>query len=300
MLLGTFQEVPRNSKGEVVNIDSIESHYNECFGFRPVWCFPMTSLESCMFHAMTVAPNFPEMLLIIETDDFVRIDRVAHYQNVMSNHCTDNDLFNCVNDSVDDIHSEIIVDRNIVQKCVKAAIYLPMLRDLAMGNISIKKLSPIFDNAPAEFQNTVIDMLEKTPVFSSEYNESITGFGNISNSREYWDARMKLDNCKFMLNCVLLPVMYKCLTESTGSSIWLQSYYHNRFKFLDIINEFAHWSYDDCSYDTYDSLYDKFSKLSVTNVAILFNLASGDKVYPNEPCPCGSGNKFKKCCGRYL
>lgn len=23
------------------------------------------------------------------------------------------------------------------------------------------------------------------------------------------------------------------------------------------------------------------------------------KIYPNDPCPCGSGKKFKKCCGRY-
>ena len=24
----------------------------------------------------------------------------------------------------------------------------------------------------------------------------------------------------------------------------------------------------------------------------------GKKVYPNDPCPCGSGKKYKKCCGR--
>jgi len=23
----------------------------------------------------------------------------------------------------------------------------------------------------------------------------------------------------------------------------------------------------------------------------------GDKMYPNDPCPCGSGKKYKKCCG---
>lgn len=23
-----------------------------------------------------------------------------------------------------------------------------------------------------------------------------------------------------------------------------------------------------------------------------------DKVYPNDPCPCGSGRKYKKCCGK--
>ena len=22
------------------------------------------------------------------------------------------------------------------------------------------------------------------------------------------------------------------------------------------------------------------------------------KIYPNDPCPCGSGIKYKKCCGR--
>ncbi|MDW2800904.1 SEC-C metal-binding domain-containing protein [Clostridium boliviensis] len=23
------------------------------------------------------------------------------------------------------------------------------------------------------------------------------------------------------------------------------------------------------------------------------------KVYPNDLCPCGSGKKFKKCCGKF-
>ena len=27
-------------------------------------------------------------------------------------------------------------------------------------------------------------------------------------------------------------------------------------------------------------------------------VVKGDKVYPNDPCPCGSGKKYKKCCGR--
>ena len=22
------------------------------------------------------------------------------------------------------------------------------------------------------------------------------------------------------------------------------------------------------------------------------------KIFPNDPCPCGSGKKYKKCCGR--
>ena len=26
--------------------------------------------------------------------------------------------------------------------------------------------------------------------------------------------------------------------------------------------------------------------------------ASARKIYPNDPCPCGSGKKYKKCCGK--
>jgi len=27
-------------------------------------------------------------------------------------------------------------------------------------------------------------------------------------------------------------------------------------------------------------------------------IVKGRKIYPNDPCPCGSGKKYKKCCGR--
>lgn len=27
-------------------------------------------------------------------------------------------------------------------------------------------------------------------------------------------------------------------------------------------------------------------------------IVKGPRVYPNDPCPCGSGKKYKKCCGR--
>lgn len=27
-------------------------------------------------------------------------------------------------------------------------------------------------------------------------------------------------------------------------------------------------------------------------------IVSEKKIYPNDPCPCGSGKKYKKCCGR--
>ena len=42
--------------------------------------------------------------------------------------------------------------------------------------------------------------------------------------------------------------------------------------------------------DTRKALY-KEQKKSTTVVN------EGPKVFPNDPCPCGSGKKYKKCCG---
>ena len=42
--------------------------------------------------------------------------------------------------------------------------------------------------------------------------------------------------------------------------------------------------------ETRKSLY-KEQKESTT-------IHKGPKIYPNDPCPCGSGKKYKKCCGK--
>lgn len=42
--------------------------------------------------------------------------------------------------------------------------------------------------------------------------------------------------------------------------------------------------------ETMKALY-KEQKTSTT-------IVKGEKCYPNDPCPCGSGKKYKKCCGR--
>lgn len=36
-----------------------------------------------------------------------------------------------------------------------------------------------------------------------------------------------------------------------------------------------------------------------TDNVIDFQEARKNKVYPNDPCPCGSGKKYKKCCGKH-
>lgn len=57
----------------------------------------------------------------------------------------------------------------------------------------------------------------------------------------------------------------------------------------DWLYELEEWNdiYDE---ETRKALY-KEQKESTT-------IHKGPKVYPNDPCPCGSGKKYKKCCGK--
>ena len=43
-----------------------------------------------------------------------------------------------------------------------------------------------------------------------------------------------------------------------------------------------------------DSVYEALDK----RIAAIKPFVAEKKVYPNNPCPCGSGKKYKKCCGR--
>ena len=55
----------------------------------------------------------------------------------------------------------------------------------------------------------------------------------------------------------------------------------------------------DIEQDRIDELYE-LGKKGVDNRKKSFLMRTNQKkIYPNDTCPCGSGKKFKKCCGRY-
>ena len=50
--------------------------------------------------------------------------------------------------------------------------------------------------------------------------------------------------------------------------------------------------------DQYDELY-KIGQEGVENRTKSYLMRHNQrKLYPNDPCPCGSGKKYKKCCGK--
>ncbi|SCX06989.1 SEC-C motif-containing protein [Lachnospiraceae bacterium YSD2013] len=61
---------------------------------------------------------------------------------------------------------------------------------------------------------------------------------------------------------------------------------------------FDYLTIKDISPEKMDLYREKGEEYAKTRVSLALSKANKNKIYPNEPCPCGSGKKYKKCCGR--
>ncbi|MCQ2080983.1 MAG: SEC-C domain-containing protein [Lachnospiraceae bacterium] len=58
----------------------------------------------------------------------------------------------------------------------------------------------------------------------------------------------------------------------------------------------ADWLYE---LPQWEKIYDEATRKELYRIQKLSTTVVKEaKVYPNDPCPCGSGKKYKKCCGK--
>ena len=130
----------------------------------------------------------------------------------------------------------------------------------------------ILSNPTEVVEGTVKELAEKygTEVlimtgFLDGINESLKGYENpIDTMAEDTVVKIEIDPEKLYYNMV----------EAKAS--WLY--------------ELPQWS-EILSAETRTELYKKQKASGTVR-------RQGHKIYPNDPCPCGSGKKYKKCCGR--
>lgn len=110
--------------------------------------------------------------------------------------------------------------------------------------------------------------------FSYDSEETAGGKGQIIRFYEVND-RTKYTDVSLVQICYDIWQMYKCL------GIFNELIYHLEIQELmqkGIVPSFC-------------------TDKTVRDKMMPFN--NGKKIYPNEPCPCGSGKKYKKCCGKF-
>ena len=67
--------------------------------------------------------------------------------------------------------------------------------------------------------------------------------------------------------------------------------------YKNMVDARADWLYNP---PEWESIFDREKRDALYKEARTVNTVKHDqpKVYPNDPCPCGSGKKYKKCCGK--
>lgn len=128
----------------------------------------------------------------------------------------------------------------------------------------------ILKTPDTEVKGTVKELAEKFDVdimtmtgFLDGINDSLVNANPIDDMEEDTEVSLKFDKA----------LLYKNMVAAGAD--WL----YELEEWEAIFNE-----------ETRKALY-KEQKSSTT-------IVKEDKVYPNDPCPCGSGKKYKKCCGK--
>jgi uncharacterized protein YchJ len=75
----------------------------------------------------------------------------------------------------------------------------------------------------------------------------------------------------------------------------------NLQKIDDTIGEMRNWAYFENEEDSAEENY--FEQLTNNNLNFVHQpkvtpIVNEPKIGRNDPCPCGSGKKYKKCCGK--
>ncbi|MFO7637670.1 MAG: SEC-C metal-binding domain-containing protein [Clostridia bacterium] len=86
------------------------------------------------------------------------------------------------------------------------------------------------------------------------------------------------------------PLSLEELTEESAVSLGIdfEKLYHNMLKAK------ADWLF---TLPEWDNVLDREKRTAIRKVYNTENIARSEKIGRNEPCPCGSGKKYKKCCG---
>ncbi|MDR0947956.1 MAG: SEC-C domain-containing protein [Lachnospiraceae bacterium] len=72
--------------------------------------------------------------------------------------------------------------------------------------------------------------------------------------------------------------------------------FDKRMLYKNMIAAEADWLYELPQWET---IFDEDTKKALyKEQKTSGTIVKEDKIYPNDPCPCGSGKKYKKCCGK--
>ena len=255
------------------------------------WCFPANNMYQALINSCCIEPNQPHIFIMFETDNYYMIDKIKWNKVVEKN-----------ND--DEISSDLL---NISYPAAAEYIVtsIPEKRfDLRLDLDNLKDLCSKFDN---KIQNGYfagfINAVQKYDVLTKYSEDSRYFIDNLKfDDDDAPNDLLKLNALKISFDINLLIMIYSwaksCVVGNPTVEISHMRFYPNITKEMAVIRN-ALSQYNMSITKLSDSeAYSQLKSIYYKVYSLFFGTKSKEKEKPNNPCPCGSGKKFKKCCGK--
>lgn len=229
--------------------------------FNPVWCINADTLYDFWINSVLAVPVCPEKLIVFETDEYWAIDKTDWYQALHENGKLPEVISK---EKIDNVNRVEFLVRKI-----ENVLYEVDIKDSIYGRSSQKEIDEELEPRVKEC---------------------------IKDLKKWYDPeKSKITLERYMQNNV--AGYYKNIYVEWNQYA-IEDYRSNLHKRYDIEINTNYISKNDKLYDLLDNYNsDKASiKLYYDIKSELDKAITKKKIYPNNPCPCGSGKKYKKCC----
>lgn len=310
MLFGAFL---KSSSLEAVDPESVSS-FGECIAAASeyVYAFRVDDVKSGAAKAILSSSLDDEVFVLLDVPEdevgdgervrMSRRRRLERVKEVTGEDYSIKDVWDISCEDEDLMEHNIYMSDNIE---VRQILDLAMAPGIAIGNVNKYGFMPLAaDDLPEGAMDMIrgdIYYIAKQLIPSGDICTYLDGYESLP--EEESDRRFEFVGQAFKRAALIVaaPAVIKAaLDNAPFNARWLLSAATKASSIISCINDMEKWEQEGCDDDEYKDILLRTEQYITDNEDVLEYLYVHGDPNRNDPCPCGSGKKFKACHGRYV
>lgn len=289
MLLATYQSGSYKSIEDMITSERFES---KDLGFNPVWCMPVTSPADLFAESLLCSPNGSDMFFIIDTDEYYRVDKLENYRQMHRGEGKRIKDLIVPEGALPDRHCEFIVSSEQLRKPVLVCAAVQDYRKFQIQGLGEGQMDKLYGPIWEASRDIILHPVRKMSV-SIPNNTVLSGMSvnDLILSKSY------ALHYKMAFEVALIVFLTHLVMDGQANAALLYAVSRDFVAYSKLQENFYFWHDTDGSADGYDYIYERARGMVLDDPDVVTVLHDYKKPGRNDPCPCGSGKKFKKCHG---
>lgn len=268
-----------------------------------VWTFPIDGVKEGTIRALLSPAEDADILCLIESDDYVKTNMPRHVRmekiyKAIGREYTVDDLRD---DSADDVIADYAVNADSLK--VKGILYLDSAASFTFRKEDFDGFMPYVK----DIRNDTEDMIRGDLYYImgqavpqgdlKKFLHSRYGIEDpdIDDEVAYMARAFRIASCILMV-----PFLIRMATRKSSGAWWFLSAATKASQLITCRSQAEEWADGDCDEEEFRRIFETACQYVTDNNDVLKYISKEGDPGRNDPCPCGSGKKFKSCHGRYL